>query len=84
MKLDLRIEELILHDLPSHQRHAVAASIERELTRLFAENGVPPAWNGNADIQVGEISITATGRPEIIGTQVAQSIYSGLTSSQGE
>jgi hypothetical protein len=84
MKLDLHIEELVLYDLPHHHRHAVVASIERELTRLFTENGVPPAWDGHTHIQVGDISITATGRPEAIGAQIAQTIYSGLTSSQGE
>jgi hypothetical protein len=40
--LDLSIEELVLHGFRPGDRYAIADAVERELTRLFTEQGVPP------------------------------------------
>ena len=82
--LELHIEELILHDFPHEQQQVIATAIEQELTRLFGEQGVPPSLMQGGDIpQLGGGTFEATpgAAPDTIGVQVAQSIYSGLSSA---
>jgi hypothetical protein len=76
-ELELHIERLVLHDLPGHQRHRIAAAITAELERLVAEQGLPPgmAASGSIELPSADITVTAGARPEAIGRQVAQSLY---------
>ena len=85
MNLDLHIKELILHNFPSHQRHLIGAAIEQGLTRLFTEQGVPPtlAQGGEiGQIDGGAFNVAPNATPDIIGSQVAQAIYGGMSSNQ--
>jgi hypothetical protein len=76
--IDLQIEELILHDLPYDQRHRVAAAIEQALTRLLAESGAPDGWAGREPVTPGPITVNPRLSAEVIGMQVANSIYGQL------
>ncbi|MBW4686853.1 MAG: hypothetical protein KME40_17540 [Komarekiella atlantica HA4396-MV6] len=79
--LELHIEELILHGFPASDRHRIGAAVQQELTRLFTQ-GIPPSLSqGGAIAQLnGSIfEITPGTQPEIIGVQIAQSIYGGLS-----
>jgi hypothetical protein len=77
--IDLRIEELILHDLPYDQRHRVAAAIEQELTRLLAERGAPPGFADEApQFDAGTVHVSPNLTAESVGIQVAGSIYGKL------
>ena len=77
--IELKIEELILHDLPYDQRHRVAAAIEQALTRLLAERGVPSSFTAALPpINVGTIRVNPNLSPESMGMQVAGSIYGQL------
>ena len=85
MNVELAIEQLILHDLPTGQRRRIAAAIEQELARLFAERGVPPglAARGSAiPIDAADVAVAPGLRPDAIGTRVAESIYSTLANTQ--
>jgi hypothetical protein len=81
VNLELHIEELVLHGIDLRDRERIAAAVEHELARLFAERGVPPSL-----IQGGELAQLDGGRfkvhpgngPEAIGVQVAQALYGGL------
>lgn len=78
--IELRIEELILHDLPYDQRHQVAAAIEQELARLFAERGAPSGLaEGTPPIDAGTVRVNPNLTAESIGAQVAGSIYGQLS-----
>jgi hypothetical protein len=85
MNLELTIERLILPDLPPVHRERVAAAIEQELARLWAEQGSPPGLDAGAPITLHASSVQSApgARPEAIGAQVAQSIYSSLAGSEG-
>ena len=41
--IELHIEELVLHGFEPGDRHRIGEAIERELARLFAEQGTPPS-----------------------------------------
>jgi hypothetical protein len=83
MNINLHIERLILDGLPLERNQAshVQAAVEAELSRLLLENGLA------TDLQVGgalpnlhanPIQFDAGSHPTKMGTQIAQSVYSGI------
>jgi hypothetical protein len=79
--LELHIEELVLHGFMPQDRHWIGAAVEAELTRLFAEQGVPPslAQGGEmAHLDGGAFDVAPSSTAEAIGCQVAQALYGGL------
>ncbi|UCH58799.1 MAG: hypothetical protein JSV61_11340, partial [Anaerolineales bacterium] len=61
----------------------IAAAIEQELTRLFAEQGLPPSLlqgGSHPALEGGPFEAAPDAAPEVIGGQVARSIYGGLSS----
>lgn len=80
--LELHIEQLVLHGFAPGDRHRIADAVERELARLFVEQGVPPSLaNGGeaALLDLGGFEVVPGSRVEAIGSQVAQAIYGGLS-----
>ena len=81
-KVELHIEELVLHGFPPGDRHRIGDAATRELARLFAEGGVPPSLE-----EGGEIASLSGGsfeaRPDLgaerVGVQVARAVYGGLS-----
>jgi hypothetical protein len=83
MKVELHIDELILEGIPNFQREQVAVAIERALTALVAEHGVPPGWQQSGALAGLTQQVQSGSRPEAIGRQVAQAILSNVnTASQ--
>ena len=80
--IELNIEQLILHGFPPGDRYRISAAIQQELTRLLAEQGVPPSLVQGGMIEQlngGSFEMAVGARAEVIGTQIAQSIYGGLS-----
>jgi hypothetical protein len=83
MNIQVHIERLILDGLNimPGQRHLLQAAVETELTRLFAEDGVPStlalggAW---PVLSTGGIQLTASSEPAQLGQQIAQAVYGGV------
>lgn len=81
MNVELRIEELVLHGFPPGDRRRICAAVERELSRLFAERGVPPSVARGGDtphLDAGAFEMLEGAGPAVIGTRVAQTVYGGL------
>ena len=81
MNVRLHIERLVLDGFPAGDRDRIAAALEVELTRLFAEQGVPPGLTGGGAIPAldgGAFDVTPGARPDRIGAQAAESLYGGL------
>ena len=81
MNLEIEIEEMVLQGYPSADRHAIARAVERELARIFAEEGVPPSLSQRgemAHIDAGGFEAAAEAGAEKVGAQVARSVYGGL------
>ncbi len=77
----LRIDELVLEGFPPGDRHRIAAAVEAELARLFAERGVPAGLRESIAlprVEGGAFELAPPARPEQIGAQVAGAIYGGL------
>ena len=86
MNLELSIEHLILPDLPLVHRERVAAALEQELARLWAEQGPPPGVEAGEPLALSasSVRVAASARPDEIGAQVAQSIYTSLAGGGGQ
>jgi hypothetical protein len=85
--IELNIEELVLHGFPSDYRHRIGDALERELTRLLAEQGlrVPLAHNQElASLDAGTFSLAPTAKASVIGVEVARAVYGGLGEYGGQ
>jgi hypothetical protein len=79
--LNLHIEELVLHGFAAGDRYLIREAVQQELSRLFVEQGVPPALAQGGAIERldgGSFEMAAGMKAGAIGTQIAQSIYQGL------
>ena len=82
--IELHIDELVLHGFRSGDRHRIGEAVERELTRLLAEQGLPKAQGAEvARIDGGSFSLAQNARTEVTGTQVAQAVYGRLSNNAG-
>lgn len=77
-RVDLRIDELVLDGVAARDRHRVADAIERELARLIADRGLPPALRSADEPRAPAIVVTAGARPDDLGKSVAAAIYGAL------
>jgi hypothetical protein len=79
--VELHIEELVLDGFAPANRYAIRDKIERELTRLFSEEGAPTAITQDGEIAQldrGAFEISGAYNSETIGMQLAKAIYGAL------
>jgi hypothetical protein len=80
-KVELHIDELVLEGFSAGDRYRIGEALERELTRLFEERGVPGLLTSGKEIDRingGSFEAAPGARAERVGTQVAGAVYGGL------
>jgi hypothetical protein len=80
-ELEVHIGKLVLHGFSAVDRHRVGEALERELSRLFVERGVPRSllWSDEAqDLDGGTFEARPDLGAEEIGVRVARTVYRGL------
>jgi hypothetical protein len=80
--VELHIGELVLDGFPPLDRAQLGVVVQQELTRLFAERGVPAGLaNGGeaASLDGGEFHVAPGSNAQAIGAQIAQVVYGGLS-----
>jgi hypothetical protein len=80
--VELNIEQLVLHGFSRRDRYRIARAMQRELTRLFTEHGVPASLTTASSIHrldAGDFALAANVRAETVGARVAQSVYRGMS-----
>jgi hypothetical protein len=86
-RVRLHIDELMLEGFEPGDRHRIAAAVEVELGRLFADEGVPPGLaSGRAmpRVDAGSFDALQGARPQEIGAQVARAVYRSFGASDAE
>lgn len=89
-RIELAIDELLLHGFAAADQNEIAAAAQAELGRLLTDHGLPgfsAADGGSAPTRVnlgdriagGSLSLSAHGHPQRIGTQVGRAIYGTLS-----
>lgn len=79
--LELHIDELVLHGFAPGDRRSISEAVQRELARLFTEQGIHPSLGQNHEIERldgGEFHVQPGAKAGAIGAHVAQAIYGGL------
>ncbi len=80
--IEVDIEELVLYGFAPGDRYRIGDAVERELTRLFAEQGTPPSLNQDAAIarlDGGAFDVRTESKAPTVGAQIAQAVYGGLS-----
>lgn len=81
MTIELYIEELVLDNMPPGNRYRIATALERGLTQLFSQQGVPSSLTQEGEISNldgGAFNIAPGAKAETIGAQVAKSVYGSI------
>jgi len=83
MNLNLHIDRLVLDGISvePHQRSLLKVSLETELGRLLARNGIAPELQSGGAfnaIRMGSIDVGEKNKPSFLGQQIARSVYGGI------
>ena len=81
-RVELHIEELILHGFAPGDLHHIAESMQSELSRLLNERGsdwLPPQEVEIPRLDGGAFEIGPQSKPESTGVQVANAIYQSMS-----
>ena len=76
--MELHIDELVLHGFASGERYVIGNAVERELTRLLGEHGVPGSLcvqSATDEIKGGTFNAAPNAKQPAIGPQIAQAVY---------
>jgi len=80
MKIELVIDELVLHGFDPRQRHAIGDAVSRELTRLAGAHG--RELRGHRSIEVAGLDAGTFETPSrtaaSAGTGIANSIFTAV------
>lgn len=84
-RIELRIDELILHGFEPGDRHRIGEAVQNELGRLLRGQGTPLAAENRGRIDVikgGAFTVTPGGGPESTGMQIARAVHDGIASNR--
>jgi hypothetical protein len=79
-RVQIHVEELVLHGFVARDRHRIGAAFERELTRLVERDGAH-RWEARHEghtLDGGTFEIGPDMSPRAIGVQLAQTVHTGL------
>ncbi len=61
-KVDLHIEELVLHGFSPGDRFRIGEAVELELTRLITEQGIPSSLSRDGEVARTDVALLQDGR----------------------
>ena len=79
--IELHIEELVLHGFPARDHHLIGEAVQRELTRLLSERGIPGSLTRGGEVarlDGGSFSVKQGSKADVVGRQVAQAVFGGM------
>jgi hypothetical protein len=80
LEINISIDELILEGFAPSEKYRIGEAVQRELERLFLEQAHAPesiSTSARDDVDAGTFTLTTT-RSDVIGAQIARSVYDGL------
>ena len=86
-RVEVRIEELVLHGFPPLDRRALGDSLERALSRTIAERGLPASLAVGVDTSTldgGAVALEPHERARADGEHLAGAVYRALSQSDPE
>ncbi len=80
--LEIHIEELVLGGFDGVHARELRPAVERELTRLFAENSIPSPFacdRATASIDGGTFNVSTDADAEAVGAQISEAVHRGAS-----
>ena len=80
--LELHIEELVLHGFPVSQHRSIGDAVQKELTRLIEEQGMPSLTTRPVSLErlnAGSFKTAKQATAPVIGRQLARQIHQQLS-----
>ncbi len=80
-RVEISIEELVVHGAMAGDREQIGAAVQRELTRLLSERGIPAAVPKSTEIKglsPEPLAAPPGASPEATGAGVARVVYGAL------
>jgi hypothetical protein len=77
--IEINIEEVRLHGFSHVDRYRIGQALQLELTRLITEQGLSQSLSQGGEftqLDGGKFNIVRSSRAEVIGVQIAKSVYS--------
>jgi hypothetical protein len=81
-RVEILIDELVLHGFAPGERYAIGESLTQELERLVAAQGVGPLADVSS-LRAQTVQFAAGAKPQTVGAQVARSVHTSLV-ARGE
>jgi hypothetical protein len=81
MRINVNIEQLVLHGFAPGDRMAIAAAVKRELAMQFAAEARAASLRRECDIpciQGETFQVRPHSGADAVGTQIARAVYRGL------
>jgi hypothetical protein len=81
-KIELSIDELVLHGSSRGDQYTIADAVERELARLLTEGSMPPAFVRNVErarLDAGAFNVAPGSDAKTLGGQVAHAVHAKLS-----
>lgn len=81
MRIELTIEELVLHGFPPSSREAIGEAVGTELERLLRSAGVPSSLDTSGEVAslAGSFTLDEAAGAEATGVEIAHAVYRGLS-----
>jgi hypothetical protein len=79
--IELHVEELVLHGFEGYNKYMIGEAIEREITRLLQERGLPASFSVETNLgrfNAGNFTVQPNAKAATVGNQIARSVYKGL------
>lgn len=79
-RLELHIDDLVLHGIAPGQRHEIASAMEDELSRLLLEGGPGAAGSRSVPrLDAGTVTMPPGAAPSLVGRDIARAVHRGLS-----
>jgi hypothetical protein len=79
--IEVHIEELVLHGFAPGDRYAIGDAVQAELTRLFAERGLPQTLSEAEEygrLDGGTIVLAPGSTAAATGGQIGHAVFEGV------
>jgi len=83
-RVQVEIDELVLHGFAASEGRAVGDALSGELERMLAQTNFRRAFDRGRDLPIldaGRLTLPAQARPAAVGAQVARAVYAGLSTA---
>lgn len=78
-RVEIVIDELVLHGFSPTERYDIGDSLSVELERLIMERGLQVQESMDIpSLRAATVKLPSSSKPDLVGARVAEAVYKGL------